>query len=198
MPEALLFYLVLLLVKIFQIYCNTYGKILYYTYDGVKRGGNVNEREIVKKAKSGDKDAFCTLYGIYKDKLYRYAFYRLGSREDALDAVSDTIICAYEQIKNLRNADAFPAWIFKIHRITCLSYIKQQIRQRENSVLEDFSNSTSVAYEFDCVVTELEYALAQLKDDEREVVLLSVVAGFNSNEIAKVTDLTSGSVRSKL
>ena len=35
----------------------------------------LSERQLVLKAKSGDKNAFCELYTIYKDKLYRYAFY---------------------------------------------------------------------------------------------------------------------------
>jgi RNA polymerase sigma-70 factor (ECF subfamily) len=45
---------------------------------------------------------------------------------------------------------------------------------------------------------ELAEALAILKDDEREIVLLSVVAGLTSNEIAKHTLLQPGAVRSKL
>ena len=37
-----------------------------------------------------------------------------------------------------------------------------------------------------------------VKDDEKEIVLLSVVAGFSSKEIGKIVDMTSGAVRSKL
>ena len=45
---------------------------------------------------------------------------------------------------------------------------------------------------------ELAEALSILKDDEREIVLLSVVAGLTSDEISKHTLLTPGAVRSKL
>ena len=68
----------------------------------------MNEKELVKKAKSGDKNAFCTLYAAYKDKLYRYAFYKLGNCEDAQDAVSDCIISAFENIKNIRILQVAP------------------------------------------------------------------------------------------
>lgn len=158
----------------------------------------MNEKELVSKAKSGDKTAFCTLYGMYKDRLYRYAFYRLGNAEDALDAVSDTIVSAYERIKELRKAEAFSAWIFKIHRITCSNYVKYQIKQRETSNIEDYSNSVRLSHKTENVTSELNEALGILTEEEKEIVLLSVVAGFTSKEIAKISGLTAGGVRSKL
>ena len=45
---------------------------------------------------------------------------------------------------------------------------------------------------------ELAEALAQLRDEERDIVLLSIIGGLNSTEIASLTDLAPGSVRSKL
>lgn len=67
----------------------------------------LSERQLVLKAKSGDKNAFCELYTIYKDKLYRYAFYRLTNENDAKDAVSDCVISAFEQISSLKKTEAF-------------------------------------------------------------------------------------------
>lgn len=69
---------------------------------------------------------------------------------------------------------------------------------KEAQSLDSLDNSTSLSEGFSDVTIELKEALAQLKDDEKEIVLLSVVAGLSSKEIARVTDLTSGSVRSKL
>ncbi len=45
---------------------------------------------------------------------------------------------------------------------------------------------------------ELTEALSQLRDEERDVVLLSIIGGLSSNEIASLTGLAPGSVRSKL
>lgn len=158
----------------------------------------MNQKDLVNKAKQGDKDAFCTLYNLYKDKLYRYAYYRLGNADDAEDAVADTIVSAFEQIKLLKNANSFSSWIFKIHHLTCSKYIKSQITQRETVNIADLENSNSFSQSMSNDKTELSEALNQLKADERELVLLSVVAGLSSKEIARITDLASGSVRSKL
>lgn len=158
----------------------------------------MNEKELVKKAKQGDKNAFCRLYGLYKDRLYRYAFYRLGDPEDAQDAVSDCIVSSFEQIKNLRSADAFHSWIFRILHITCIKYVKQQINARETSDIDDFKNSAELSHNDSNTSSELKEALEILTDEEREIVLLCVVAGLTSKETARLVDMTSGGVRSKL
>lgn len=157
----------------------------------------MDEKQLVKKAKSGDKTAFSSLYRLYKDRLYRYAFYRLGNSDDAQDAVSDAVLSAFEQIMNLRKGDAFSFWIFRILNITCSNYIKKQINQREMANLADFENSKSLSCELNTVSLELRQGLDILNDEERQIVLLSVIAGLNSKEISKITDLTAGSVRSK-
>jgi RNA polymerase sigma-70 factor (ECF subfamily) len=158
----------------------------------------MEERKLVAMAKSGDKEAFCTLYGLYKDKLYRYAYYRLGNCDDAQYAVADTIAIAFEKIKSLNKASAFPSWIFKIHHINCSKYIKSQITQRETVNIDDLANSNSFSQSINNDNSELFEALNILKIEEKEIVLLSVMAGFNSKEIARLTGLTAGSVRSKL
>ena len=158
----------------------------------------MKEIELITKARQGDKDAFCKLYSLYKNRLYRYAFYKLGNADDAQDAVSDCIVSAFEQIGNLRRPQAFPSWIFSILHSSCAKYIKSQIRQRESISTDDESSCVNLFVVEENDTTDLQKALALLKEQERDIVLLSVVAGFNSKEIAKVTGLTSGGVRSKL
>ncbi len=158
----------------------------------------MRESDLVKMAKGGDKEAFCRIYSLYKDRLYRYAYYRLGNYDDAQDAVSDCIVSAYEQIKNLRRAEAFPSWIFKILYAACSAYIKQQMRQRELDDIDTARQSSNLFTIMDESKTELAQALDILSSDEKEIVLLSVVGGFTSKEISKITGLTAGSVRSKL
>lgn len=158
----------------------------------------MTEKELISKAKNGDKDAFCELYGIYKLRLFNYAFYRLGNIEDAEDAVSDCIVSAYRQIGNLKSENAFCVWIFKILYSTCADAIKKQISQRGTDDIDNLKNISSADYEKYITATELKNALEALDEDEKNIVLLSVIAGFKSKEIAKINGMTAGSVRSKL
>lgn len=158
----------------------------------------MNEKELVIMSKNGDVQAFCILYGLYKKKLYSYAFYRLGNKDDAEDAVSDCVLSAFEQIGSLKNENAFSAWIFRILYCSCAAAIKNQIQQRNTDNMDDFMNISSDNSDKHIRITELNQALKVLNDEERDIVLLSVVAGLKSNEIAKINGLTAGSVRSKL
>ncbi len=153
----------------------------------------MNENEIVKRAKNGDKNAFCQLYMAYNDKLYRYAYYKLGNSDDAKDAVSDCIVEAYENIHKLKNNDAFSSWIFKIMYRSCCKLIKQQSSSKQN---EDI-NMTNVSYEMNTESVDLKRALSTLSQEEQDIVLLSIVAGYTSDEISKLMGIKSATIRSK-
>lgn len=158
----------------------------------------MNEKELVLKAKNGDADAFCILYGKYKGRLYSYAFYKLGNTADAQDAVQNCVLSAFEQIGKLKNPEAFSSWIFRILYCSCTSAIKEQIRQRNTDDIENYKNISSFDNDKSILQEELKQALNILSDEERNIVLLSVAAGFKSKEIAAITGLTAVNVRTKL
>ena len=156
------------------------------------------DERLITEAMAGSKEAFAALYGQYRDRLYRYALYKLGDPDDAEDAVSECVLAAFKSIGSLKSSRAFGSWIFRILSNCCASRIKDAIRTREKTekvigegVFEAVSSSPSLA-------AELSEALARLSDEEREIVLLSVVAGLTGNEIAEQTGLPAGTVRSKL
>lgn len=156
----------------------------------------MNEK-LINEAIAGSKEAFCSLYGEYKDRLYRYALYRLGDPTDAEDAVSDCVLAAWQSIGSLRSGKAFGSWIFRILSNCCASKIKEMISTREN--LERIYNAGPGNITVPpSLSAELAEALDQLRDDERDIVLLSIIGGLSSTEIASMTDLAPGSVRSKL
>lgn len=160
------------------------------------------EIKLAEQARSGSKEAFCELYGMYKDRLYRYALYRLGDPDDAEDAVSECILAAWQGIRQLRNTSAFGAWIFRILRNCCSRNIKSIISLRENmqKLYDSGADASALAAgpADPSAAIELAEALSQLTEDEREVVLLSAVCGLTSREISGITGLTAGASRSKL
>ncbi len=153
----------------------------------------MDDINLVKKAKSGDKDAFAKLFINYKDALYRYAYFKLGEA-DASDAVMDCVVNAWENIHSLRNEKAFSKWIFRILYRVCSAKLKEQIRRKENESTDD----TEITSYTDFKSVELKEALDLLSEQEREIVLLSVIAGYNSKEISKLLGIKATTARSKL
>ena len=163
----------------------------------------IPEIRLAEAAKTGSKEAFCELYGNYKDKLYRYALYRLGDPSDAEDAVSECVLAAWQGISRLRNPEAFGAWIFRILHNCCVKRIRESagLRQNMQRIYDNGPAEVSGSLQdasHPSVSVEIREALSQLTDEERAVVLLSVLGGLTSREISEITSLTPGAVRSKL
>ena len=166
----------------------------------------MQELELIAKAVSGDQKAFCGVYDLYKDRLFRYAFYRLGNRQDAEDAVSECVLSMWKQLGSLRKPEAFAAWAFRILAACCAKMIKKQIDDRNTISLDDYrvdaaasetASGGSGPKNADTALA-LREALECLSEEERNIVLLSVVGGLKSGEIAENTGMTPGSVRSSL
>ena len=156
----------------------------------------VDEKELVRLAKRGDMKAFCELYDRYKDQMYRYAYYRMGNREDTEDVVQECASDAFRQIKSLKTLSSFRFWLFKILAGCCAKRITKIVRERQSLAalkkeVPKVSGDMSVSL-------ELEEALNILNDTSKEIVLLSVIGGFTSEEVGRVVGLTAGSVRSNL
>lgn len=158
----------------------------------------MTETELVTAAKSGDVDAFCELYEIYKKKLFNYAYYKLGNVHDAEDVVQNCMMTAFEQLNKLRKPEAFSSWIYTILYHCCVSAVKEQISRRGNSDINLYENIISYDNEAEFAREELKQALDILSDDDKNIVLLCVVGGLKSREVAKVMGLTAVNVRQRL
>lgn len=155
----------------------------------------MDEKNLVVRASCGDKAAFAALYTRYKNDLYRYAFFKLGNEDDARDAVSSCIIAAYEGIYSLRNASAFKTWIFRILYRSCCRLIREQRMRNDRA---DTAELDRLAAPDHALSVEMKEAFGILSDEDRDIVLLSAVAGYNSREIAAMTGLKAATVRSRL
>lgn len=160
---------------------------------------DVQSTALVRQACSGNAEAFGELYELCSQELYRYACCVLGSQQMAQDAVHDAVCAAFPQITSLRNEEAFKAWLFKILSNVCKKYFAEMSRQRVAIPFdEDMEMTLEIKPSNLNLTLELRAALESLNHDEREIVLLHVIEGYNSREIASILDCPSGTVRSKL
>lgn len=148
----------------------------------------------IKKAKSGDTEAFAELYKeIYLD-LYRFALYTLKNPADAEDAVSETVMDAFVSIRKLRSEESFPSWIFQILSVKC----KRRFKNKKTLPEEIFpSASKDDSIEGYAEILDLRNHFFHLKDEERLIISMHIFAGYTSREIAKTLHMNENTVRSK-
>lgn len=156
----------------------------------------MDEIRLIEQAAAGNKEAFCELYDMYRDRLYRYAYYRLRDPHAAEDAVSECVITGWQSLGSLRRAEAFSVWLFRILSACCARQIRVLVSDREKQ--EVLQREERPPASDPSLTVELTEALDQLSEEEREFVLLSVVAGMTSREIGEIRGMAAGTVRSKV
>jgi RNA polymerase sigma-70 factor (ECF subfamily) len=87
------------------------------------------------KAKLGDSAAFAEIYDQYVDRIYGFASYMTGSREDAEDITQDSFLLAFRNLRNLRNHGQFEQWLYRIARNEI--YKKQRKAKHKPDSLDD-------------------------------------------------------------
>lgn len=140
------------------------------------------------------KDEFIELYtGIYKD-LYRYALYILCNKEEAEDAVGEAVVDAYAEFDKLRDKAAFRSWIFKILSIKCKKKIKGYVN-RDDKLDETVDAMVFKEAEDIAGKVDLRNAFAKLDERERQILTLSVIAGYEGEEVSKIMDMNHNTMR---
>lgn len=89
----------------------------------------MKETELVKRLMAGDREAFDALYELYKDQAFRTAWFLSGNRADAEDIVQDTFVKVYVNIGQLKQAEGFKSWFYRI--LTRTAWKQSDSRKRE-------------------------------------------------------------------
>ena len=150
-------------------------------------------REMVQKAKEGNKEAFGILYETVYEDMYRFAWYTLRNPEDAKDVVAETVADAFETIGNLRDTSAFRGWIFKILSNKCKRKLKEYTKK--TYVYEAYQEKSQQDLDQNLQVRQVFFSLT---DEERYLVALQVFGGYRSKEIGILLHKNHNTVRSKI
>ena len=127
---------------------------------------------LIRKAKKGDKDAFCRLIDENVQSMYKVAAAYLKNDEDVADAIQDTILSCYENLKSL------------IQKKKLVTYTDQM--------------PETPFHEEKYAAMEWIQALEPLDSKYRLIVLLYYMEGFGIREISDILDMKESTVKSRL
>lgn len=154
--------------------------------------------ELVKSARQGDQRSFAELYDAMSLYMYKYAMYSLGNHHDAEDVVSETFMDAFRGLHSLRDESAFKPWIMKILSVKIKRKIKEYAERRDTSELsEEIGIGPDPSPELAERSAAME-ALDTLNPQERQIVVLAVIYGYTTKEVARMLGCPQGTVSSKL
>lgn len=174
----------------------TVGNLLEHRIQQSKRfGGDEGLESLVRRAQNGDTTAFRELYEVHFERLYRYAYFRLGDRERARDAVQEVFLAVWRRLPSFeyRHPGAFPAWVFRIARNVVAENLGRSTR-RPVATADDIPEQP-VEFEGAVVSRRLVIEmLSRLPRSQKEVLALRFLAGMSLAEVSAVVGKSEGAV----
>jgi RNA polymerase sigma-70 factor, ECF subfamily len=151
---------------------------------------------LVSRAQKGDRWAFEQLVDRHQHRLFTLAARLLGSADDAGDAVQEAFIRAWLGLPSFRGGARFSTWL---HRI-CVNAVHDQrakARRTEPSPEIDPADPHD-SFAQQELSRELQQALNSLEEDYRTAVVLYDVLGCSYAEIAELSGVPEGTVKSRI
>ena len=163
------------------------------------RGEDRGEARLIDSAKLGDKRAIGELYRRHVDMIYRYTYARVQNAEVAEDLTAQVFLKALEGLPSYKSTGVpFRAWLYRIAHARTVDHWRQQQRRQEVELLDSLpakdpgpADIVDARSQWDMVVD----LLAQLTDEQRDVVILRFIEGMSLAEVAVTMDKTVGAVK---
>jgi RNA polymerase sigma factor (sigma-70 family) len=140
-------------------------------------------------------EATTDLYERYSGQVFGYCFHRLGSREEAEDAVQTTFMNAFRGLARGIDPKVESAWVFKIAHNVCLARRRSSWRRRRVELPNDLEVLQEVVPAKEKIADELislQPALEAMPEAQRRAILLREWQGLSYREIADELDLSQG------
>jgi len=175
-----------------------------------KRGGETvlesaekaRMEELVGRGRAGDLTAMESLYEMFKGPVFGLVYRYAQNRAAAEDLLQDVFLKVFSHIVNVRDAAAFPAWVYRIALNASYSHLRQKRVQTEKLVpmgdLEGRIEEQGAEPVERDLRGPLEAAIHALAPQLRSVFVLHDVQGFKHEEIAKTLGCAVGTSKSQL
>jgi RNA polymerase sigma factor (sigma-70 family) len=172
----------------------------------------VEERVLVRQAQEGDLRAFDELVHRYQERVYATVYHMTANHEDANDLVQEAFLKAYRALKSFKGDSSFFTWVYRIAVNKTINFLKQR-KNRSGMSLNDMDFNAEHDPDMVALVSErtprrdlglvelqekLNAAMQKLSEIHRLVVTLHDVQGLSHEEISKIMDCNTGTVRSRL
>ncbi|HUL51458.1 MAG TPA: sigma-70 family RNA polymerase sigma factor [Candidatus Nitrosotalea sp.] len=171
-----------------------------------------SEQSLVHRARNGDLEAYDELVRIYQERIYSAVYHMTANHDDANDLAQDTFIKAYQALKSFKGDSSFFTWVYRIAVNKTINFLKQR-RNRMHMSLNDLDFNAEHDADLVALISErtprrevglselqekLNAAMLKLSDIHRLVITLHDVQGLSHEEIGKIMDCNTGTVRSRL
>lgn len=169
----------------------------------------LEEKLLMKRVVSGEKDAFAEVYDFYVVKIFRFVYLKTNSKEVAEDITSEVFMKCWKHIKALQEKlkeevsefETIGPLLYTIARNTVIDYyrkkhednigISDEMKEKIADKRQNISEKLIIRQEVEHIIN----VIKELRDEYQEVLLLKFVEDLPNGEISKITGKSEGSTR---
>lgn len=157
---------------------------------------------LVRGVRAGDREAFVALTRLYQSKVFILAYSFFRNKEDAVDLVQDVFLRVFEKIESFQEGRNFDAWILRVAKNLCIDRYRRTRDRREmdSGVRVDeiplADNRTPDAARAADLKSVLYRSVDKLAERQRTIFLMRHVNQMDNEEIARVLNISTGTVKS--
>lgn len=157
---------------------------------------------LVRRIRSGDRDAFVVLTRLYQKKVFILAYSFFRNKEDAVDLVQDVFLRIYEKIDSFQEDRNFDAWLIQVAKNLCIDRYRKTRgrREMESGVRVDEiplpDNRSPDAGRSSDLKVALARSVDRLAERQKTIFLMRHVNQMGNEEIARVLNISTGTVKS--
>ncbi|MGB5246410.1 MAG: sigma-70 family RNA polymerase sigma factor [Woeseia sp.] len=141
---------------------------------------------------------FDELVSVWHSDMYRYALWLCRDPLLAEDVVQDALIRAWKSLDALREATAAKQWLLTIvRRENARHFARKKLQTVDIDTLTP-AQAALLGDEQDTERDDIRAAIFELPDDYREPLVLQVLMGYTTDEIAETMNITAGAVLTRL
>ena len=176
----------------------------------------LRERLLIRRLKQHDERAFEEMVRLYQHKVYNLVYRMLGSQEEAEDVAQEVFVTVFKAVEGFRGEAKFSTWLYRIAANHCKNRIKYLGRRHHKATGEldeaaerelqtaqphamrphvDGPDAVLEGLQLERAVQE---GIALLDEEHRTLIVLRDVEDMSYDEIAAITGLAEGTVKSRL
>jgi RNA polymerase sigma-70 factor (ECF subfamily) len=162
---------------------------------------------LIERSLAGDLDAFNDLVRLYQDSLFALVVRMVPDRDQAADAVQEAFFSAYRNLRSFRGGSV-KSWLNRI----CVNAAMDAQRAKKRRPVQPYPELDDEVWQPragaeadpERIAVDIERsrvlrsAMAEITDDQRTAIVLYDVQGYDYSEIAEMTGVSLGTVKSRI
>ena len=161
---------------------------------------NLSDEEIIAKVISDDRELYALIIQRYQDKLLRYATNLIKNEDKAIDAVQESFIKAFINLKGFDTKKKFSSWIYRIVHNESMNIIKKYHKEITLPEGVDFKSDENIEADFEQkeIVLKVKKCLNEIPLLYSEPITLFYIEEKSYEEISDILKIPMGTVATRI